>query len=113
MAGAVLEVGPFLEQEFLCAITGFEHERLLGSGVEDPLLNHVQLDLQDLLDLGRSEWLEGDDLIQTVDKFWRKLAPRGINPTSANLGAQLVVHRSILALPRSLAGVEAEPWTHQ
>ena len=45
---AVLQIGAFLQQEVLGVVAGLEDEGFLGRGVEDALLNHVQLDVQDL-----------------------------------------------------------------
>ena len=85
MPGAVLQVGAFVQQEILGFVGGLEHERFLGRGVEDPLLDHVQFDVQDLSQFVRAERPEGDDLVQPVDELRRELAPRRFHAAAAIL----------------------------
>ena len=110
MTCAVLQVGSFLQQEVPGFIGGFEDERFLGRGVEDPLLDHVQLDVQDLSQFVGAERLERDDLIQPVDELRREFAARCFGAAACHFAVQLFVHGSVLGLPRALPRTGSQAW---
>src|SRR5260370_30643161 len=86
MARAVLEVRSFGKQETLTRIGQSEDEHLVVRDIEDPLLNQVQFDVQDLLQLLGSERLEGHDL-HSVHELGSELPPRRGHSAASELGA--------------------------
>ena len=66
---AVLDVRAFLEQKALARIGQSENKCPIRGRVKDTLLNRIQLDIQNLLQLFTSKWLECNDLVQPVDKL--------------------------------------------
>ena len=72
---AVFQVRSFLQQKALGLIGSLEDECSLGRRVEDALLDHVQFNVQNLLEFVGAKRLEGDDLVQPIDEFRRELPP--------------------------------------
>ena len=91
MAGAVLGVGAFIQQEALDPGGATEDKLAVAGRLQDALLHHPQLDFQDTLQVLGLEHLEDHDLVDAVHELRRKLALGGILGRAGNLFVEPVV----------------------
>src|SRR5579885_1624174 len=109
MPRSVLDIGAFLEKKILARIGKGEHEGAIGRGVENPLLDQIQLDIENLLELFGSQRLEGNDLIEAVHEFGRELFPRRFNAASGKFSGSFFIAHAVGGFLASFLNAEAEP----
>src|ERR1035438_9155793 len=96
MPRAILGIGALLQQPFLHFRHAVEGEMTLADRVHDALLHLGQLQVQDLLQLFRTQGSENDYLIKTVQEFRGKLLARGFAGGAFDLGVQVLVPDRIM-----------------
>ena len=74
VARAVFHVGPFAQQKVLCRWFYAEKEAP-SSRVEHALLNHGELNFQNLFELRRTQRVKDHRLVDAVHELRRELAP--------------------------------------
>ena len=104
---------PSRSMKSACGIAGFEDERAVRRGVEDSLLHHVQLDVENLTQFLGSQRAEGYDAIQPVHELGREFSARGVDAAAAEFPVEFFIGRRTLSLARLFQSIEPELGSEQ
>src|SRR5271165_4445509 len=85
VTSAILHVGPLADQELLYRSRAAEYELVIAGGLQNALLQHSQLDLEDLFQVFGAQGAEDHDLVDAVHELRRKLSPGGVHRGAIDL----------------------------
>src|ERR1700690_731454 len=91
MPRSVLRIGAFAEQELFHRRRAIENELMRARCHEHALLHHAKFDIENLLQVFRTQRLEHYYLVDAVHELRSKLAARGINRRARDLLVERVV----------------------
>ena len=92
VARAVFGIRALLQQKAFRFRSAVEHELVCARRHQDALLHHPQLDLEDLLQVLRTQGLEHHDLVNAVHELRRELPARRFYRGAINLFVEGCIH---------------------
>ena len=104
MPCAVFRVRALIEQELFHGRRAAKYELIIARCLQDALLNHAQLDLQDLLQMRLFQRPEDHDLVNAVHELRRELPPRSLDRRATHLLIQPIVFARLRRAEPKTAG---------